>query len=72
MSSLYTIEKGIPLPKKSQAFTAASALDKMNVGDSFIAEREDQCNIHSMAKYRKMKVTTRTIDAETIRVWRIA
>lgn len=65
------IEKGIPIPKaKSQGISAA--LRAMNVGDSIVMPAAQRGNLYACAKSVGVRLTLRSIDAGTVRVWRVA
>lgn len=87
------IDKNIPifpkrfgLNKKSSTYDFICGFKKMEIGDSFLAECEDNHNsynnkrsliLHSIAEYnryntKKIKITTRISKKEKgIRVWRL-
>lgn len=67
------IESGIPIPDgNSRQRPYPSAMCQMNVGDSFTAPRTLQVQMPAYAKTAKVKIKTRKIDDQTIRVWRTA
>lgn len=75
MSEKYTIEKGIPVPKKRKY-----PFDKMEVGDSFLIKHDGTTNFrtaiggHITAHVRRnpgTKFTSRNTDDGDVRVWRL-
>lgn len=66
----YIIEKGIPIP----TITTDYPLSTMEVSDSFTCPNKEKNKLNSqinrMKKHNKT-FKTRTIDEDTIRVWRI-
>jgi hypothetical protein len=66
------IEHDIPLPSTFVKSTPLGrALNKMKVGDSIVIALKDRPTAISSARYRQIKITTRTIGENTIRIWRI-
>lgn len=77
----YTVEKGIPLPSPRTRDGSKYPMDSMEVGDSFLVLISDYaspisatCSVLAAAKrgFPEKKFTTRTLNAEHIRVWRVA
>jgi hypothetical protein len=66
------VEKGIPMPRLHQNIGLDKALAAMEVGDSFVIGRGHYGSVRSMASMRRMAIRTRTVDADSIRVWRVA
>lgn len=71
-----TIEKGIPIPSRTAGRQTTSPLrtilSSMECGDSFLLPKKKTNNLTWAAQKEKVKITFRTINAETIRVWRVA
>lgn len=72
MSKEYAIETGIPMPKSTGRTGVAGALRRMNVGDSIVVPATYRTGIYTAARQIGVKVTTRMIDSEQMRVWRAA
>ena len=71
--SEYIIEKNIPItPSKrgvSSPFTIA--IRSLQVGDSFVCPKKRITSVGVVSKVAGVKCTTRTINKDSIRVWRI-
>ena len=73
MDNELVIEKNVPLPGPCERVgPILMAVRKMNVGDSFIFVRQIQFNLSYYAKATGFKFTSRKIDSEKVRVWRVA
>lgn len=66
------IEKGIPIKGKPRKSSLLTTIAEMEVGDSFAAPESARKRLHYWRARTGVKLTSRTIDAETIRVWRTA
>jgi len=68
------IDKNIPFVE-SKAYTSKYPFNKMNIGDSFLVEVQDERKIASAASYfgtrNSMKFSVRNTD-KGLRCWRIA
>lgn len=64
---MITIEKGVPLPE-DRGFTAT--LRKMEIGDSFVAQRSTRWT--ACAAKVGIKIMVRKQSASLMRVWRVA
>ena len=71
-----TIDNNIPMPEGQRAKGPRSAISKtlvkMEVGDSFAVPSELRSNVCSSANVHGVKVATRAVDNDTVRVWRTA
>ena len=71
-----TLDKNIPLPEGTRAKGPRSPISKtlvsMKVGESFAVPSDLRSNVCSSANAHGVKVATRTVDADTVRVWRTA
>lgn len=74
------IEKNIPIPIKSKpgydkCATWRLVISKMKIGDSFVVTKKEYFDFHNATRFdsslKKFKFTSRSIDADTKRVWRI-
>lgn len=67
------IEKGVPLPRANQrGFGLADVLAKMEVGDSFLVPKHKRQGLFAYFRNAKpAKFTSRTVDEENVRVWRV-
>lgn len=67
------IEKGIPLPSKRgvEFNNASNILQSMEVGDSFLCSVQEANTFRAMAPRYGMKVTGRTQEDGSVRVWRV-
>ena len=66
------IEKGVPYHCSAQTGFAASLL-KMEVGESFLFPTRKRSQLSGpFRKLAPKKFSTRTVDEENVRVWRIA
>ncbi len=75
MAELMKIEKNIPIPASTAGRPAAlrSAIESMDIGDSFLMKAGSVAALYSYAKPTGRKFTTRkTDDPKLIRVWRRA
>lgn len=77
-ASTIALDKGIPLPSRTNRATSKYPLDGMEVGDSFFipnAKKGTQISVSKSMKARKMVCTTRAVtenEVAGIRVWRLA
>ena len=62
------VEKDIPIPIHSTA-----AMKQLNLGESFVIPwpKSKPNTLSIFAKRAKIKIVTRRVDDETIRIWRI-
>ena len=72
---IFEIEKNIAIPKIDKTRVGRKTkypFRQMEIGDSFVAPKNaiSAAQTHSMR--HKEKFATRTIDADNIRIWRIA
>ena len=67
----YVIEKGVPLPKRTNS-TFASFLRSMEVGDSFVIDKPQSEIGAYMNRYKPKRYTSQKIDNNSCRVWRVA
>jgi hypothetical protein len=67
------IVSNIPLPgRRPRKLTSIAALlASMKVGDSVRLSRAERDGIFMHAKSARVRITTRRLDAETFRVWRL-
>jgi hypothetical protein len=73
-SPLGEVVSGIPLPSpnpRRKLTSTARILASMGVGDSVRLSRVERDSIFAHAKNVGIRITTRAIDAETFRVWRL-
>lgn len=65
----YVIEKNVPIPKaippSKWTFTEA-----MGIGDSIVVEASEKGKVGSYMRGKSMKVITRKISDDKVRVWR--
>lgn len=75
MSTVFTVEKGVPRPKLKGRNSKYPWAD-MEVGDSFAAPKKLSISLVNSAaqqsRKRGWKFSVRTMDEQTCRVWRIA
>lgn len=69
--SMAKLEKGVPLPVRA-ARRRKYPWEEMAVGDSFVVPIHARYGLSSTAKRLGIRITTRKIDDNTARVWRIA
>lgn len=67
----FKIEHDVPIPLGAKLSGLTATLKKMKVGDSFIADFRLRSNVPTTARRLGMKVATRTIDSNHMRVWRV-
>ena len=66
------IEKNIPIPEWGARGENIRFLEKMEIGDSFVIEKKTQRSAYAnSAKQIGIKLTSRTLDNRTLRLWRI-
>lgn len=65
------IEKGVPLPPAIGKTGLAALLRRMEVGDSVVLPYARRGSITTAASHMGMKMTTRRLDADMMRVWRV-
>ena len=68
----FEIEKSIPLPPTGSGSGIVETLRSMDIEDSIVVPKNIQSNIYLHAARAGIKVTSRKIDAEHIRVWRVS
>jgi hypothetical protein len=67
------IEKGIPMKKATPRVSdLLKTIGAMEVGDSFAAPESARKRLHYWRSKTGVKLASRSIDADTIRVWRVA
>jgi hypothetical protein len=72
--SLPLIQSNIPIPPRSSNVnpnSLSSLLRKLEPGDSIVLPRAEREGIHARAEAAKVKITTRVLDADSFRVWRV-
>ena len=67
----YVIEKGVPIPDK-QRLGLSAVLMEMEVGDSVVINRAQSSIGIYMSRYKPKRFTTKKIDNNSCRVWRVA
>lgn len=67
------IEKNVPLPAQRQKGSAlVAALRAMTVGDSFLWPKVKRNHLSAYyIRFPEMKFSSRSVDEERVRVWRI-
>lgn len=70
-SSGVKIEKGIPIPQSTRGSVLAEALRKLKPQESFLWPISKRSGLSQSAKYIGIKIITRTVDEEHVRVWRV-
>lgn len=69
------IEKGVPIPESPntprKALGLTETLKKMEVGDSILLSRTRASACRSVADRIGIVITSRQVDKETSRIWRI-
>jgi len=73
-SPLGAVVSDVPLPRgvsRRKINSTAGILATMKVGDSIRLSRVEHASIFSAAKTAKVKITTRSLDSQTFRVWRL-
>lgn len=70
----YKIEKGVPIPDGGRGRPTKYPLDKMDIGDSFvaIAPRHIFSIISFYGRHHGKKFTARKLNDREYRIWRIA
>ena len=72
----FEIESGVPMPKKKPGRGVrgplAMAMSSIQVGESFLMPSRKRAQVNMSKKRHGIEVETRIVDADTIRVWRIA
>jgi len=63
------IEKNIPIPVKQTGISAV--LRSLDIGDSFLAKKGQQAHITASGRRVGVKVVSRTVATDQIRVWRV-
>jgi hypothetical protein len=68
------IEKGIPIPPRGTGPKGGvvSLIKALAIGDSFTVSANKRSAITMWQKSAGVRLTSRRVDAETIRVWRVA
>lgn len=64
------IEPDIPIPQRGATLMRFMAL--MKIGDSFMSTDKKRQHAYDIAERLKIRVTTRKINGEGIRIWRTA
>ncbi len=62
------IEHDIPIPPRSKW---SAVLEKMNEGDSVLLNFSDATAIRAQARFNGIKVVSRTVAPNQMRVWRV-
>lgn len=65
------LEKGISIPEYGRRSELMTTMESMKVGDSFLYPLGKRTGLPTMANRAKIKIVTRTVDAEHVRVWRV-
>ncbi|HYF36599.1 MAG TPA: hypothetical protein VD994_14990 [Prosthecobacter sp.] len=67
------IERNIPLTaaRRSRGSQWRDLVASMKVGDSFVTRRTNLAYVYNLAKKMGVRLTTRTIDRKSVRVWRV-
>jgi len=66
------IESGIPMPKtRHRSKELVTMMLSMKVGDSFLYPLAQRSNLGAYGRNLKMKFSSRAVDEEHCRVWRI-
>lgn len=65
----YTIEKGIPIPRKKHDFDFF-ILGEMSIGDSVIAPLGVRPQLSARGKHFNIELKSKKIDDFNIRIWR--
>jgi hypothetical protein len=73
MSALFKIEKGVELPRaRARTGQLSEAFRALAVGDSFVMPKKTRNCVSQYAQRFGIKCETRSVDDQTIRVWRVA
>lgn len=64
------IESNVPIPSGGRKGHTIELLKKLKVGDSFVVPKIYRANISNIATQIKMKVATRSVNNEMVRIWR--
>lgn len=67
----YAIEKGIPIPSQSYRYGLKDAVSQMEIGDSMVIKAPQKVQVFTAAKRLDMQIVSRTLDEDSIRVWRV-
>jgi len=67
------LEHGIEIPTHAREITSKVRLlmVKMKVGDSYLYPRARRTSLAQVAKLAKIRIATRSVDDNHVRVWRI-
>ena len=65
------IEHGVPLTKRYKHGAIADTIRQMKSGDSFLYRSNARSSVLSVSRRLKVRMTTRLVDANTVRVWRL-
>jgi hypothetical protein len=68
---VYQIEHALPIPPMHDN-KMRRTLAKLEVGDSFLLEGVSQQTVYSAARRVGIGISTRKMDGEGVRVWRVA
>ena len=70
---MFQIDSGIPAPAlRPRATGLTNVMRQLKVGDSFLVPKSSRSNIGQTAMRCGVKVVTRSVDNDMIRVWRVA
>jgi hypothetical protein len=71
--SAINIEKNIPItPRLKVASELGTAIRSLEVGDSFLIGKKKLSSVSGIAKWAGIKIASRVVDKEQVRVWRTA
>lgn len=72
MNDVPKIEKNIPIPDRLIRYGKnIDFLKQLNIGDSFVVEKNRKVAITGSARRTKIKLTTRSLGNGKFRIWRI-
>jgi hypothetical protein len=73
MNTEYVIEKNIDIPNQKRRSTSplSLTLQQMEAGDSVVMTQRERNAAFAIANYLKIKLASRRIDNDRIRVWRV-
>lgn len=72
MNEKIKIEHGIPIPpsKRGSSMTG-KILREMKIGDSIVVTQRQSSSFVTMGNYLKIKLKSRTLDDNKVRIWRV-
>lgn len=68
---MFKIDKNVPIPVTHARAPHMMATITMEVGDSFLIEKEKLVQIRQIARKHGIKILTRSVDQYVQRVWRV-